>query len=192
MSNTKTAAAKTSVKAPKASATAKKTVKKVAHFDKPASKTPANPALNMNKAFFLRNEDHVPRWRVVDAQGKIVGRLATEVADILRGKDRAHYTPHADSGDYVVVINSDKIVFTGNKMEQKTYERYTGYIGNKKILTAKQVMEKDSTRIVELAVKGMLPKSILAGQLLRKLRVYKDAEHPHAAQIAGFAEETNK
>lgn len=194
MSKTKTAnTSKAGVKAPKAAgASAKKTTKKVAHFDKPASKTPVNPALNMNKAFFLHNEDHVPRWRIVDAQGKVVGRLATEVADILRGKDRAHYTPHADSGDYVVVINSDKLVFTGNKMEQKIYEHYTGYIGNKKYLTAKQVMQKDSTRIIEHAVKGMLPKSTLAAALLRKLRVYTGAEHPHAAQLAGFAEETNK
>lgn len=165
---------------------------KPAHFKKPTAAIPAKPALNMNKAFYLKNEDHVPRWRIVDAKGKVVGRLATEIATILRGKDRAHYTPHTDSGDYVVVINSDKLVLTGKKMEQKIYEHYTGYIGNKKELTAKQVMQKDSTLIIEYAVKRMLPKSILAAQLLRKLRIYKDAEHPHAAQLAGFAEAADK
>jgi large subunit ribosomal protein L13 len=145
--------------------------------------------MNMNKLFFLRKEDQRPRWRVIDARGQIVGRLATHIANILRGKDRVQYTPHSDAGDYVVVINAQDIVFTGNKLEQKTYERYTGYIGNKIILTAKQVMEKDPTRVIELAVKGMLPKSKLSRQLLRKLRVYKGSEHPHAAQIAGFGEE---
>lgn len=173
-------------------ANAPRKAKKAAHFKKPASTVPVNPALNMNKAFFLRNEDHVPRWRIVDAQGKIVGRLATEIADVLRGKDRAHYTPHADSGDYVVVINSDKVVFTGKKMKQKIYQRYTGYIGNMVELTAEQVMQKDSTRIIMEAVKRMLPKSTLAAALLRKLRVYTGAEHPHAAQLAGFAEESVK
>lgn len=143
---------------------------------------------DMNTLFFLRKEDESPRWRVIDADGQVVGRLATRIADMLRGKDRAIYTPHSDAGDYVVVINSDKLVLTGNKMEQKTYDRYTGYIGNKKFPTAKQIMEKDSTRIIELAVKGMLPKTKLARQILSKLRVYKGAEHPHAAQIAGFAE----
>lgn len=144
--------------------------------------------MDMNKAFFLRKEDRNPRWILIDANDQVVGRLATKVADMLRGKNRANYTPHDDAGDYVVVINADKLVFTGNKMDQKVYERYTGWIGNKKFLTAKQIMEKDSTRIIELAVKGMLPKTKLARELLRKLRVYAGAEHPHAAQIAGFAE----
>ena len=144
----------------------------------------------MNKIFFLRKEDQRPRWRVIDARGQIVGRLATHIANALRGKDRVQYTPHSDAGDYIVVINAQDLVFTGNKFEQKTYERYTGYIGNKKFLTARQLIEKDPTRIIELAVKGMLPKSKLSRQLLRKLRVYKGSEHPHAAQVAGFADTT--
>ncbi len=145
--------------------------------------------MDMNKLFFLRKEDEKPRWRVVDAKGQIVGRLATKIADMLRGKDKAQYTPHGDAGDYIVVINAQDLVFTGNKLEQKTYERYTGYIGNKKIFTAKQQMQKDPTEIIHLAVKGMLPKTKLARQLLRKLRVYAGAEHPHQAQIAGFGVE---
>ncbi len=145
--------------------------------------------MDMNKTFFLRAEDEKPRWREIDAKGQIVGRLATQIADILRGKDRAQYTPHADAGDYVVVINADKVVFTGNKMTQKIYQRYTGYMGNRKELTAEQVMEKHPERILELAVRGMLPKNKLARRLLKKLRVYKGDVHPHAAQIAGFAEE---
>lgn len=144
--------------------------------------------MNMNKTFFLRTEDQNPRWRLIDANGQIVGRLATKIADALRGKDRAQYTPHSDAGDYIVVINADKIVFSGNKMTQKVYERYTGYIGNKKSLTAEQVMEKHPERIIELAVKGMLPKNKLARQLLRKLRVYAGTDHPHKAQIAGLSE----
>ncbi len=147
--------------------------------------------MDMNKAYFIRREDEKPRWREIDAQGKIVGRLATQIADALRGKDRATYTPHADAGDYVVVINADKIVFSGNKMTQKIYQRYTGYIGNRKEFTAAQVMEKHPERILELAVKGMLPKNRLSRELIKKLRVYSGTEHPHAAQIAGFKEENS-
>ncbi len=148
--------------------------------------------MSMNKTFFFRNEDKNPRWRLIDAKGKIVGRLATQIADALRGKDRPQFTPHSDAGDYVVVINADKLVFTGNKMEQKVYERYTGWVGNKKSFTAAQVMEKHPERIIELAVKGMLPKNKLARQLLEKLRVYAGAEHPHKAQLSGFPENLHK
>ncbi len=143
--------------------------------------------MDMNKAFFLRKEDRNPRWHLIDAEGQIVGRLATKLADMLRGKDKANYTPHTDGGDYVVVINADKIVFTGNKMEQKVYDRYTGWVGNKKFLTAAQLKAKDPTRILEFAVRGMLPKTKLARQLGSKLLVYAGAEHPHKAQLIGFA-----
>ncbi len=145
--------------------------------------------MDMNKTFFLKGQDEKPRWRVIDAKGKVVGRLATQIADALRGKDRPEYTPHADAGDYVVVINAEKIVFTGKKMQQKIYQRYSGWMGGLKELTAEQVMEKHPERIIELAVKGMLPKNKLARQLHKKLRVYKGEEHPHAAQIAGFPED---
>lgn len=142
--------------------------------------------MDMNRSFFLRKEDEKPRWRVIDAKGQIVGRLATRLADMLRGKDKPQYTPHGDAGDYVVVINAKDVVFTGNKLTGKVYEKYTGYIGNKKFLTAEQIMQKDPTLIIHLAVKGMLPKTKLARQLLRKLRVYAGAEHPHEAQIRGL------
>lgn len=143
--------------------------------------------MKMNKAFFLRKEDAKPNWRLVDAQNEVVGRLATRIANILRGKDKAEYTPHTETGDYVIVVNADKLVLTGNKLEQKTYETYSGYIGNKKFLTAKQIMAKDPTRIIELAVKGMLPKNKISRQLLRKLRVYVGDQHPHGAQISESA-----
>ncbi len=146
--------------------------------------------MDFNKTFFLKVADQKPRWRLIDAEGQIVGRLATQIADALRGKDRPEYTPHADAGDYVVVINADKVVFSGNKMTQKIYQRITGWMGNKKEFTAKQVMEKHPERIIELAVRGMLPKNKLARQLHRKLRVYKGDQHPHEAQVIGFAEQS--
>lgn len=142
--------------------------------------------MDMNKAFFLSKEARQPKWILIDAEGQKPGRIATRIAEVLRGKDRATFTPHTDGGDYVVVINTDKLVFTGNKLEGKTYETYSGYIGNLKTLTAKQIMEKDSTQIIELAVKRMLPKNILSSSLLKKLKVYKNSEHPHKAQLEGF------
>ncbi len=140
--------------------------------------------MDMNKTFFLRNEKHTPKWRVIDAQGKVVGRLATEIADILRGKDTAKFTPHADAGDYVVVINAHKVVFTGNKLRDKTYEWYTGYMGGLKSLTAQELLQRKPEEIIKKAVKGMLPKNKLADALIKKLKVYASAEHPHQAQIA--------
>lgn len=141
----------------------------------------------MNKAFNLRKEDRAPQWRLIDAEGQIVGRLATQVADILRGKDKPTYTPHIDTGDYVVIINAEKIRFTGDKLDQKRYEWYTGWIGGLKSLTARQLLAKDPTRIIELAVKRMLPKTKMGRAVIKKLRIYKGAEHPHKAQIATSA-----
>lgn len=140
--------------------------------------------MSMNRAFFLKKEARKPQWRVIDAEGKVLGRLATQIADILRGKDRAYYTPHTDAGDYVVVINADKIVLTGNKWEDKTYERYSGWIGGLKVLTASQVHAKHPDRLVEQAVKRMLPKNTLSRYLMRKLMIYAGAEHPHTAQVS--------
>jgi large subunit ribosomal protein L13 len=137
----------------------------------------------MNSTFFLAKEKRTPQWRVIDAKGKVVGRLATEIADILRGKNTPLYTPHTDAGDYVVVINAEKVVFTGAKMKDKTYEWHTGYIGSLKSLTAKQMMVKNPTHIIEHAVKGMLPKNKLAAKQLTKLKVYAGAQHPHSAQV---------
>jgi len=140
--------------------------------------------MDMNKTFFLRKEDRAPRWKVIDASGKVLGRMATEIADILRGKDKPHYTPHTDSGDYVVVINADKIRLTGDKWKGKQYDRYTGWMGGYKVLTAQELMQKHPTRLVEYAVQGMLPKNKLSRQVIKKLKVYVGEDHPHAAQVA--------
>lgn len=168
-----TAAKKKTTTAPKKEAT-KATSKKA---------TPKNNAVDMNSAFFLRKEDNEnPKWRVIDAKGKVLGRMATEIADILRGKNKPYFTPHADSGDYVVVINASQVVLTGNKMEDKEYAHYTGWIGGRKVTSAKELLAKHPDRIITLAVKGMLPKNILSRYLLRKLRVYPGSQHPHSAQ----------
>lgn len=140
--------------------------------------------MDMNRAFFLRKEDTNAQWRVIDADGKVLGRLATEIADILRGKDQATFTPHTDSGDYVVIINASKIVLTGNKWEDKEYITVSGWMGGKKVRSAKQVFAKDPARIIQLAVKRMLPKNILSRAIFKKLKVYAHATHPHAAQVA--------
>jgi large subunit ribosomal protein L13 len=140
-------------------------------------------AVDMNSAFYVRPEDNEqPRWRVIDAKGKVLGRMATEIADILRGKNKPYFTPHADAGDYVVVINASQVLLTGNKMEDKEYTHYTGYIGGQKVTSAKELLAKHPDRVITLAVKGMLPKNILSRYLLRKLRVYPGSEHPHSAQ----------
>lgn len=143
--------------------------------------------MDMNKTFFLRKEDANPQWRLIDASGKVLGRLATEIADILRGKDQAEFTPHTHSGDYVVVINAEKIVLTGNKLDGKVYLTYSGYMGGQKSKTARQIMEKTPEKLIELAVKRMLPrtnKSALSRSILKKLKVYAGSEHPHVAQIS--------
>jgi large subunit ribosomal protein L13 len=139
--------------------------------------------MDMNKAFYLRKEDQNPQWRVVDAKGKVLGRLVTEIVEALRGKDQAYYTPHTDSGDYVVVINAEKIVLTGNKWEDKEYARYTGWMGGYKVTTAQDLLKKDPTLIITYAVKGMLPKNRLSRSILKKLKVYAGPQHPHAAQV---------
>ncbi len=139
--------------------------------------------MDMNKAFYLRKEDAKPRWIVKDAKGRVLGRMATEIADLLRGKGKPIYTPHSDAGDYVVVINAHDVVLTGNKLKDKIYDRYTGWMGGYKTMTAEEMMQKHPTRIVELAVKRMLPKNKLGDAMFKKLRVYTTAEHPHKAQI---------
>ena len=140
--------------------------------------------MDFNRSFVLKKEDKAPRWRVVDAQGQVLGRLATQVTDILRGKDKATYTPQTDSGDYVVVINAEKIKLTADKINTKKYHFYSGWIGGLKEMSAQQVMEKDPARLIEYAVKGMLPKNKLSRQIIKKLKVYAGTEHPHKAQLA--------
>lgn len=142
---------------------------------------------NMNRAFFLRKEDEQPRWRVVDARDKVVGRLANEIADALTGKDRATYTPHSDAGDYVVVINADKIRFTGNKFTNKEYVWYTGWMGGKKQWRADAMFARKPDYILRNAVKGMLPKNKKARHQLKKLRIYAGESHPHEAQVASLS-----
>ena len=139
--------------------------------------------MDMNNAFFLKKEAAKPQWRVIDAEGKILGRLATELSEILRGKDKPFYTAHTISGDYIVVVNADKIVLTGNKLEDKEYARYTGYMGGYKTTTAKVMLEKCPDRVIELAVRRMLPKNKLNKQMLRRLKVYAGSTHPHTAQV---------
>ena len=122
------------------------------------------------------------RWWVVDAEDVVLGRLASHVAQVLRGKHKPMYTPHLDTGDFVVVVNADKVRLTGTKAEKKTYFRHTGYIGGEKHIPVATMLEKHPERVVELAVKGMLPKNNLGRLMRRKLKVYASAEHPHTAQ----------
>ena len=121
-------------------------------------------------------------WFVVDATGKTLGRLSTEIAHRLRGKHKPEYTPHVDTGDYIVVVNAEKIRVTGNKKKDKMYHRHTGYIGNLKTESLETMLEDHPERVLQSAVKGMLPKGPLGRQMFKKLRVFKGPEHDHAAQ----------
>jgi large subunit ribosomal protein L13 len=134
------------------------------------------------KTYSVKAGEIERRWYVVDAQGKILGRLATEVARVLRGKHKAIFTPHLDTGDHVIVINAEKIELSGNKADQKTYFRHSGYMGGEKFIPYRQMLAKHPERVIELAVKGMLPKNALGRQMRSKLRVYAGGEHPHVAQ----------
>ena len=129
-----------------------------------------------------RKEDVVRDWFVVDAEGETVGRLATRIATVLRGKHKPSYTPHVDTGDNVIVLNADKIRFTGNKMKDKQYVSYSLYPGGQKKITPEALMKKKPFAVVERAVKGMLPKNKLGRAMFKKLFVYAGTEHPHAAQ----------
>ena len=122
------------------------------------------------------------KWMIVDAENEIVGRLCTQVAAVLKGKHKASYTPHVDTGDYVIVINADKVRFTGSKWKQKEYITFSGYPGGQKRKTAEEMLAKKPKSIVERAVKGMLPKNTLGRAMYRKLFVYTGSEHPHTAQ----------
>ncbi|MDH5621164.1 MAG: 50S ribosomal protein L13 [Gammaproteobacteria bacterium] len=121
-------------------------------------------------------------WFVVDATGKTLGRLSTEIAHRLRGKHKPQYTPHVDTGDYIVVVNAEKVRVTGNKMQNKIYHHHTGYIGNLKSISLEKLLDKAPERVIESAVKGMLPKGPLGRQMFAKLKVYAGPSHNHAAQ----------
>ena len=132
---------------------------------------------------YMANPDKVERkWYVVDADGQTLGRLASEVAKVLRGKNKPIYTPHIDTGDYVIVVNADKIKVTGKKLDQKIYYRQSDYVGGMKETTLREMMDKKPERVIELAVKGMLPKGPLGRAMIKKLHVYAGPEHNHAAQ----------
>ena len=137
--------------------------------------------MSMNKTFYPRKEDVKAEWCHIDAEGKVLGRLATFIADRLRGKDKPYFTPHTDCGDYVIVTNADKIFLSGNKWEDKEYVTVSGWMGGKKETAAKDLHAKHPTQLVELAVKRMLPKNNLSRQILKKLKVYAGSEHPHQA-----------
>jgi len=122
------------------------------------------------------------RWYVVDAEGKVLGRLASQIAHILRGKHKPIYSPHQDVGDFVVVINAEKVKLTGKKMEQKTYFRHSGYIGGTTFTPVSLMLQKHPERVIEFAVKRMLPKNALGRKMFKKLKVYAGPEHPHTAQ----------
>ncbi len=134
------------------------------------------------KTLSARKEDVQREWFIVDATNKKVGRLCSEIAKILRGKHKASYTPHVDTGDNIIVINAEKVKFTGDKWNQKEYLRYSLYPGGQKRTTAKEVLAKKPFFIIENAVKGMLPKNTLGKQMFKKLFVYAGEEHPHTAQ----------
>jgi len=136
----------------------------------------------MNRTFVANESEIEKKWFVVDASDKIVGRLATEVASRLRGKHKPIYTPHADTGDFIIVINADKVQLTGRKLDQKKYYRYSGFIGGLKEITARKQLEKKPEEIIRHAVKGMLPKNKLGRRMFKKLKVYAGPEHPHEAQ----------
>ncbi len=134
------------------------------------------------KTVSIREQDVQRGWYVVDAQGQTLGRLATQVATVLRGKHKPIYTPHVDCGDYVIIVNADKIHVTGQKMTQKTYYRHSGYPGGLKKVTLRDQLQKFPERVIEQAVRGMLPKNRLGRQMFRKLKVYAGPNHPHEAQ----------
>lgn len=134
------------------------------------------------KTYVATPADRQRDWYVVDAEGQTLGRLATRIADVLRGKRKPQYTPHTDVGDFVVVVNAERIVVTGNKRQAKTYWRHSGYPGGIRSRTLGEMLERSPEEVIRLAVKGMLPRNKLARKQLLKLKVYAGPEHPHAAQ----------
>lgn len=137
---------------------------------------------NQQKTFMASEQNHKREWVLIDASGMALGRLAAQVAMILRGKHKPTFTPHHDAGDYVIVINTDKLILTGKKMEDKYYWSHSGFIGGTKEVQAKTMFQNKSDYMIEHAIKGMLPKNALGRQMFRKLKVYKGDKHPHEAQ----------
>jgi len=134
------------------------------------------------KTYQAKKEELEYKWYLVNADGKVLGRMATELAKILKGKNKPTYTPHLDTGDFVIVVNAGKVTLTGKKMKDKIYYHHTGYPGGIKEMTAEKLLAKKSTEMIRMAVKGMLPKNSLGRQMLRKLKIYAGPNHPHEAQ----------
>jgi large subunit ribosomal protein L13 len=134
------------------------------------------------KTYSAKTGEVARDWYVVDAEGQTLGRLATQIADTLRGKRKPQFTPHVDTGDFVIVVNAEKIVVTGNKLDQKMYHRHSGYPGGLRSRTLREQLDRRPTEVIRAAVKGMLPKNRLARQQLTKLKVYAGPEHPHSPQ----------
>lgn len=134
------------------------------------------------KTFSAKAQDIARKWYVIDAKDQILGDVAVTAANLLRGKNKPIFTPHVDTGDFVVIVNAKDVVVTGRKEEQKTYVSVSGYIGSKKVKTVRQVREKHAERLLQHAIKGMIPKTRLGNAIFRKLKVYSGAEHPHEAQ----------
>ena len=134
------------------------------------------------RTYTPKAEELESHWRLVDAEGKTLGRIATEIAKLLRGKHKPLFTPHMDTGDHVIVVNADKVRLTGRKAEQKTYFRHSGYMGNERHIPFRRMIQTHPERVVELAVRGMLPKNALGRSLRKKLKVYAGAKHPHHSQ----------
>lgn len=134
------------------------------------------------KTYNLKNEEIERKWYLIDAKDKNLGRLCTEVAKILRGKNKPSFTPHLDCGDYVVIINADKIKVTGNKLKDKKYYRHSGYVGNLKVTNLEKMLEKSPEFVIRNAVKGMLPRNTLGRKMLKKLKIYRGEENKHSAQ----------
>ncbi len=136
----------------------------------------------MGKTKFFSREEVTPKWYLVNAEGQILGRLASKIAKILMGKHKPEYTPSQVLGDFVVVVNAEKITVTGKKLRDKKYYSHSGYLGNLKERSLREMLEKHPERVIELAVKGMLPKNRLRNDMMRRLKVYRGPEHPHQAQ----------
>jgi large subunit ribosomal protein L13 len=134
------------------------------------------------KTFIAREQDVIKKWYVVDAKDQIIGRLATQIAMVLRGKTKPIFTPHCDTGDFVVVVNAEQALLTGGKLDKKVYYRHSGYMGGIKAETARQTFQGKPEAVLREAVRGMLPKNSLGRRLLKKLKIYAGSEHPHQAQ----------
>lgn len=132
--------------------------------------------------YSAKDSDNEQKWCLVDAEGKVLGRLASAIAARLRGKHTPLFTPHVDMGDWIIVVNADKIRMTGQKLQQKHYYRHSGYVGGLKSISAEKLMQKKPEDVIRFAVKGMLPKNSLGRNLMRKLKIYRGSEHPHEAQ----------